>query len=183
MACSFNHHPWHKAVKQIWITYCVTRKALGARQVNLSSRTRETDELSFGGMGEPSPYAAQYMCRLLLSTDWQPKGVWTHDGRHWPVIRKGTVFLCHVLHRISVFAAVATLALPSLLHPKQLNPTKQPVLSRGWPLSQVKHVRELGQSECVRSCLCSHFSVHYDPLDLHNSDWKCRGLGEIHGPV
>lgn len=114
MASSFNHHPWHKAVKQIWITYSATKKALGARQVNLSSRTREIDELSFGGMGEPSTYAAQYMCRLLLSTDWQPKGVRTHGGRHWPVIRQGTLFLCHVLHRTTVFAAVATLELPSL---------------------------------------------------------------------
>lgn len=114
MACSFKHHPWHKAVKKIWITYSVTRKAPGARQVNLSTSTRETDVLSSGGMGEPSAYAAQFMRRLLLPPDWQPKGAWIHGGKHWPVIGKCSVFLSHVLHGTSVCAAVAALALLSL---------------------------------------------------------------------
>lgn len=114
MACSFKHHPRHKAVKKVWITYSVTRKAPGARQGSLSSRTRETDVLSSGGMGEPSAYAAQYMCRLLLSAHWQPKGVWTHGGKHWAVIRKCTLFLQSVLLWQLLHY------LPCLLHPKQL---------------------------------------------------------------
>lgn len=179
MACSFKHHPRHKAVKKIWVTYSVTRKGLEARQGNLSSRTRGTDVLSSGGMLELSASAAQYTGWLLLSADWQPWGVWTHGGRHWAVIRKCTLFLCHVWHRTPALALTPLFASSKAA----VLVSKQPVLNRGWPQPQVKHVRELGQSEFVRNCLCSRFAVSYGPLNLPYSDWKYLGLGEIHGAV
>lgn len=173
-------------MKKIWITYSITRKALAARQGNLSSRTRERDVLSSGGMGKPSACAAQYMCRLLLLTDWQPKGVWTQGRKHWSVVRKCTLFLCHVLHRTSVCAAVAALALPSLsASPKAVVPHQAACTQQRLTPVSVKLVRELGQSECVREelSLFTFCCVLWPSQPALLWQEMPLGLGEIHGPV
>lgn len=116
MACSFKYHAWHKAVKKLWITYSITRKALGARDGGHCTRTRETERISVWCNGGTFSHMQPNACTgcYCQQTD-RHKGVWTQSGEHWPVIRKYTEFRHYVLHRPLVSAAVAVLELSSLL--------------------------------------------------------------------
>lgn len=170
MACSFNHHPRHKAVKKIWITYSVTRKALGARQVNLISRTREIVVLFSGGMGEPSAYAT---CAGYYRQQTGSPRVFGFPVGNTDLSVGNALYswLMHCTELQSVLLWQLLHFLPCSLPLRQPSPTKQPGLSRGWPLFQVKRGRELGPSECVGSSLCSCFTVSYGPLNLHALLW------------
>lgn len=173
MVCSFKHHPRHKAVKKIWITCSVSREALGARQANLSSRTREADVLSSGGMGEPSvPVQAP-------PTDWQPEGVWARwetltcdwEMRSIPVtcLAQSSRLCCSGSSCLTSWFASPSAAVPH----------QQPAHGRAWALLRLNTWGNRS-NECARSCLCSRFAVPYGPLSLPCCDWKCFGLGAIH---
>ena len=187
-ACSFKYHPWHKAVKKLWVTYSVARKALGAGEGDHSTRTRETDMLSSGGMGEPSAICSPTHAQATTVSRLTAQGCWdtgwetlTRDQEiHW--IRAScfarTSSLCSCG---SSWVIVLVRFTQSICAP----PSCQPVFSKGWLASQVKHASELGQSECVRGCLCSCLAVSCGPFNLHclSMNWNALVWGETHGAV
>lgn len=121
VACSFKYHAWHKAAKKLWITYSVTRKALGARK----GGQRQRGFLS-GAMGEPSATCSPMHAQAATASRLTATRVFGHrvgDAGLWlgNTLNSCIVFCTDLWSlQLSQFLSYH----PCLFHPKHLCPTK-----------------------------------------------------------